>query len=92
MKEYYKVWANCCIASHPIEKIEDWQVEEIIEETISTMARNDMIDCVCDQKVLGKAMKWFEKMNYFGCGDFCLVAREQPERPNVCSFTTDFLD
>lgn len=92
MKEYYKVWANCCIAPHPIERIEDWQVKEIIEETVYDMVRGGTIDRECGQEEVEKALKWFEKIDYFGCGDFCLVASEHPKRPNVCCFTTDFLD
>lgn len=92
MKEYYKVYAKCCVAAHPIERIEDWKAEEIIEETVYDMVRGGIIDRECGKSEVEKALEWFEKMDYFGCGDFCLIAREMPERPNVCSYTTDFLD
>lgn len=52
-------------------------------------ASDDVISAFYE-KIYSDAQAHFDKYEHFDCGDFCVMVTDDPQRPNMAGYTTEF--
>lgn len=52
-------------------------------------ASDDVINAFYE-KIYSNALVHFDKYEHFDCGDFCIMVTDNPQRPNMGGYTTEF--
>lgn len=95
----WKVYAQCCIAVHPIKDVTDYAhevIDEAITANIDIMLDNGQLEFPEDYEeaidsIFGEAyeklMAEYERTDQINAGDWCVIrSEEMPNRPRICGY------
>lgn len=98
----YKIYAQCVINARPIQEIDEEEAKNLICKAVDEMIDNrdiqiDNIDEDDDdrlneeiEKLYDRAIKYYEEIGAFWCGDFAVEKTDDPVRGNMYGYDTSF--